>query len=100
MDPATFSSRFMITMAHTHQNFLTEISPQNGVIGELAESWDVSPDARTWTFKLRKGVEFHDGKTFEAKDAAASLNYHRGEGSKSAAKALLALVANIRADDK
>jgi peptide/nickel transport system substrate-binding protein len=100
MDPATFSSRFMITMAHTHQNFLTELAPDNSVAGELAESWDVSPDAKKWTLKLRKGVEFHNGKTFDARDAAASLNYHRGEASKSAAKALLALVADIRADDK
>jgi len=100
MDPATFTSRFMITMAHTHRNFLTEISSENGVIGELAESWEASPDARTWTLKLRKGVEFHNGKTFDAHDAAASLNYHRGEGSKSGAKALLALVDSIRPDDK
>src|SRR3954447_7569666 len=89
MDPATFASRFMITMAHTHQNFLTESTPENDVAGELAESWDVSRDAKKWTLRLRKGVEFHDGKTFDASDAAASLNYHRGENSKSAAKALL-----------
>jgi peptide/nickel transport system substrate-binding protein len=100
MDPATFNSRFMITMAHTHRNFLTEISPDNDVVGELAESWDVSPDAKTWTLKLRKSVEFHNGKTFDAHDAAASLNYHRGEDSKSAAKALLETVESIKADDK
>jgi peptide/nickel transport system substrate-binding protein len=100
MDPATFTSRFMITMAHTHQNFLTELTPTNDVTGELAESWEASPDAKRWTLKLRKGVEFHDGKTFDANDAAASLNYHRGENSKSAAKALLALVTNIKADGK
>ena len=59
------------------RNFLTEINSDNKVTGELAESWDVSPDAKTWTLKLRKGVEFHNGKTFDANDAAASLNYHR-----------------------
>ena len=91
MDPATFASRFMITMAHTHRNFLTEIAPDNKVIGELAESWDVTPDAKKWTFKLRKGVEFHNGKSFDANDAAASLNYHRAEDSKSGAKALFAV---------
>jgi peptide/nickel transport system substrate-binding protein len=100
LDPATFSSRFMITLAHTRQNFLTELAPDNSVTGELAESWDVSPDAKTWTLKLRKGVEFHNGKTFDARDAMASLNYHRGEASKSAAKSLLALVSDIKADGK
>ena len=100
MDPATTNSRFMITMAHTQRNFLTEISPDNDVVGELAESWDVSSDAKTWTLKLRKGVEFHNGKTFDAGDVAATLNYHRGEASKSAAKALLASVDEIKVADK
>ena len=98
MDPATYQSRFMITMAHTQHNFLTEIGPDNKVAPELAESWDVTPDAKKWTFKLRKGVEFHNGKTFDANDAAASLNYHRAEGSKSGAKALLESVESIKAD--
>ena len=64
LDPATFQSRYMITMAQTYANYLTEIKSDNKVTGELAESWDVSPDAKTWTLKLRKGVEFHNGKTF------------------------------------
>jgi len=100
MDPATYASRFMITMVHTHRNFLTEIAPDNSVAGELAESWDVTPDATKWTLKLRQGVEFHSGKTFDAHDAAASLNHHRGEESKSAAKALLASVDSVTADDR
>lgn len=100
MDPATYNSRFMITMAHTHRNFLTELATDNTVTGELAESWEASPDAKTWTLKLRKGVEFHSGKSFDAHDAAASLNYHRDEKTKSGAKSLLASVESIKADDK
>ena len=49
---------------------------------------------------MRKGVEFHNGKTFDANDAVASLNYHRGEESKSGAKSLLTTVESIKADDK
>ena len=36
--------------------------------GELAESWEVSPDGRKITFHLRKGVTWHDGKPFTSED--------------------------------
>src|SRR5262249_33875850 len=35
----------------------------------LAESWDISPDARVFTFQLRQGVKFHDGTPFNAEVA-------------------------------
>jgi len=38
------------------------------LIGDLAESWEVSPDGLTITFKLRRGVKWHDGAPFTAKD--------------------------------
>ena len=37
------------------------------------KSWEPSNDAKTWIFKLRKGIEFHDGSTLTAKDAVWSL---------------------------
>lgn len=39
----------------------------------LAESWEWAPDATTLTFKLRKGVNFHDGQPFTAKDVVTSI---------------------------
>ena len=42
---------------------------------ELATSWEVSPDGRTWTFKLREGVKWQDGEPLTAKDAAFTFNY-------------------------
>jgi peptide/nickel transport system substrate-binding protein len=35
--------------------------------GQLASSWESAPDGMSWTFKLRKGVKFHDGEPFNAK---------------------------------
>jgi peptide/nickel transport system substrate-binding protein len=39
----------------------------------LAESWKPNADATEWTFKLRQGVQFHDGTPFTSKDAAYSI---------------------------
>jgi peptide/nickel transport system substrate-binding protein len=40
---------------------------------QMVESWTVSGDNRLWTFKLRKGLEFHDGKPVTSEDVVASL---------------------------
>src|SRR5215207_6775392 len=39
----------------------------------LAETGDVSGDAKTWTFGLRKGIQFHNGKEMKSADVVASL---------------------------
>ena len=43
-------------------------------VGDLAESWDLSPDGTVYTFKLRKNVKWHDGQPFTAKDVAFTFN--------------------------
>ncbi len=40
---------------------------------QMVEEWTVSPDNRLWTFKLRKGLEFHDGKPVTGDDVVASI---------------------------
>jgi peptide/nickel transport system substrate-binding protein len=42
---------------------------------ELAKSWSVSPDGKTWTFKIRQGVKWQDGQPLTAKDVAFTFNY-------------------------
>lgn len=98
LDPATTKNQATINMAHTFRNFLTEISPENDLIGELAESWESNSDATEWHFKLRKDVEFHNGKTMDARDVIDSINHHRGTDTSSAAKVLLDAVRDIKAD--
>lgn len=43
------------------------------IVGALAETWTISPDGRTYTFRLRDGVRFHDGSILDAADVAASF---------------------------
>jgi peptide/nickel transport system substrate-binding protein len=99
LDPATYiSTTTQIAYSSGIHNQLVEFMPDGTVKPELAESIEASPDAKTWTFKLRPGVEFHNGKTLTAEDVIASINHHRGEDSKSAMKPLLAPITDIRAD--
>lgn len=99
LDPAIIDTFFLQLMQQGQlRNNLVEIDHEGKAIPELAESWDASPDAKVWTFKLRKGVEFHNGKTMGADDVIFSFNYHRGEKSKSPAKTVLKEVKEIRKD--
>src|SRR5437879_1457147 len=59
-----------------HYSMLLRFDPQNypKIIGDVAESWTISRDALTYTFKLRKGVKFHDGSELTAKDVKATYD--------------------------
>jgi len=48
---------------------------QEGVIPWLADEWDVSDDGTEWTFALRPGVTWHDGRSLTAEDVAFSFEY-------------------------
>ena len=89
-DSRTHADTFMIMMAHGCVfECLTEVAAEGTLVGELAESWTSSPDAKIWTFKLRKGVKFHNGKSFGVDDVMESLKMHTAEDSKSAAKPIV-----------
>ena len=55
-DPATFNNDFMFAYAYGVFNGLSEISPSGALVPELAEQWQSTPDARIWTFQLRRNV--------------------------------------------
>ena len=96
-DGRTHSDIFMIASASgTVFDSLTEVAPDGTLRGELAESWEASSDAKTWTFNLRKGVTFHNGKSFGPEDVIASLEMHTAEGAKSAAKPIVAAITEMK----
>lgn len=98
LDPRTFSSSGHACVGFTLGNCLTEIEKGNKLVGELAESWEPSSDAKVWKFNLRKGVTFHNGQPMTSEDVVYSLDIHRGEDSKSGAAGLLKGITNIAAD--
>jgi len=98
LDPGTYENSMMTGVGYAYGNHLTEVDSNGQLIPELAESFEPSADAKTWVFNLRKGVEFHNGKSLTADDVIATFNYHRGEDSKSAAKGLLTAITDIKKD--
>ena len=95
-DSRTHSDIFMIAACHgTVFDCLTEVAADGSLVGELAESWEASADAKTWTFNLRSGVTFHNGKPFGADDVIESLQMHLGEESRSAAKPIVEAITEM-----
>lgn len=58
LDPGKLPSTAPQMVSMQVRNCLVELDYKYNPVPELAESWESSPDAATWTFKLRKGVEF------------------------------------------
>src|SRR3954462_3201238 len=68
---------------------LTRFTPDARVEPGLAERWDVSPDGITYTFHLRRGVTFHDGSPFSARNVVASWTRALEPATKSGAASFL-----------
>ena len=99
LDPATYTANYMQTVGYQWGNPLVELDESNAVIPELAESWEPNEHATEWVFKLRKGVQFSNGKEMTAADVVYSINHHRGEGSTSGAQGYLQPITDIKATD-
>ena len=93
-----------LTSGHTNFLFstihscLTEVAPDGNLVPLLAESFETGNDPSEWIFKLRQGVEFHNGKTVTPEDVIVSLERHRGDESDSAMKSFMEEVVEITRD--
>lgn len=84
-----------VTLYNVYET-LTKFSPSSTAEPLLAESWQVSPDQKTYTFKLRQGVRFHNGVALDA--AAVKYSYERAAAADSLNKDK-AVFANIERID-
>ena len=98
LDPTQLTSGHTNFLFSTMHSCLTEVRPDGQLTGLLAESFEPGADASEWIFKLRKGVEFHNGKSLVADDVIASLDRHRGEASASAMKSFMEEVESLSKD--
>jgi peptide/nickel transport system substrate-binding protein len=89
----------IIHLLTPHYSNLLKIDTPNypKIIGDLAESWSVADDARTYTFKLHANVKFHDGTPFSSEDIKATYDRIRNppQGVVSVRRGLVADIDTI-----
>lgn len=73
LDPAKFRTGGLgYNYAFCVFSRLTQQDAKLRVLPDLATSWESTPDLKSWTFHLRPGVKWHDGKPFTAADVVFS----------------------------
>jgi len=88
LDPASSLSAYEYLGALYSR--LVKQAEDGTVLPDLATSWTGSADSMTWTFKLREGVTFHDGKSFTSADAAYTVRHILDPATKSPQAGVLA----------
>ena len=70
LDPALFMTQVPFAFGKMWGEMIVELSPEGALENRIAEEIGSSDDAKTWTLKIRDGIEFHNGKTVTAEDVA------------------------------
>lgn len=74
LDPQNLSDTLSISAVRAMYENLVMFDDDMNVVGQLAESYEISEDSLTYTFHLRKGVKFHDGTDFNAAAVKANID--------------------------
>ena len=98
LDPALMVTEATNLINYNCKNFLAETDHNGALVPELAESWEADGSPLRWVYNLRKGISFHDGKSFSAEDVIGTINYHISEESKSALRSILKNIQEMKAD--
>ncbi|WP_183505788.1 MULTISPECIES: ABC transporter substrate-binding protein [unclassified Mycolicibacterium] len=97
LDPQKSTAYFSFEVLENVFDTLVEPDDNLEMRPALAQSWQVSPDQLTWTFRLRPGVTWHDGSAFGASDVVYS--YRRIIDEKLANNDKLSAVRDVSAPD-
>lgn len=97
LDPALTTIGDEYVYVHLVFNGLTKITPDMKVEPDLAKSWDVSEDFKTWTFHLNEGVKFHHGREMTAEDVVATVERILNPETGSRARTNLSMVEGVKA---
>lgn len=98
LDPALFSSPVPTCFGLSWGEPLVEVDSKGELQPILAEEWEASKDAKVWTFKIRKGIQFHNGKEMTPEDVLATIQRHADANSKSGALGVLQGIGDLKVD--
>ena len=101
LDPSVDTSPISLNIFKNIYDQLTDIAADGSVKPQLATSWEVSADAKVWTFTIRTNVKFHDGSMLSVDDVVDSFQKIMKD-EKSPVRAYLVRVASVEkvGDDK
>ena len=97
LDTATYSGAVLFVIGRTWGDTLVETAPgdRRRRCRRSPSRGPPPPQADVWTFKLRKGVKFHDGKEMTVDDVVQTLKRHTDEGTKSGALGMLRSIKTV-----
>lgn len=87
LDPHNFGDMPQTYVARQYLDSLVSERPDGSVVPWLADSWEVSPDGLTYTFKIKEGVKFHDGTPLNAEAVHANFEHILDPATQSATDA-------------
>ncbi len=100
MDPTVAAASSIAEVTHYNiYETLTKIKADGSVGPLLADTWEVAPDLRTYTFHLKRGVKFHNGEAFDANTVKFAFERAAGEKSTNKDKAVFTQMESVRAID-
>ncbi|WP_295316042.1 ABC transporter substrate-binding protein [Roseobacter sp.] len=98
LDPALAASAVPTVNLRNFGDCLVNVAPDGSIENRLAESIEASADAKTWNFKIRKGVEFHNGKSLTPDDVMRTMERHSNEDATSGALGIMQGIESMAVD--
>jgi peptide/nickel transport system substrate-binding protein len=98
LDPALAASQVPYAILKTIGETPVDVDATGNLVMRVAEVVMATPHAKTWMFRIRKGITFHNGKTLTPDDVLATLLRHSDENAKSGALGIMRGIEAMKVD--
>ena len=97
-DPALTASEVPLSNIRHWGETIVEVTADGSLDYRLAESVEASADAKTWAFKIKKGITFSNGKDMTPEDVLMTFQRHSDEDSQSGALGIMKGISGMKVD--